>query len=211
MLFRQHRVDQRTSAISQRWEELSLTYGPRFPACRVTSSRTPLFASAIAREGTLADSEPRGSGTLWMGFMYHIGEQSHALRGSVNNRSLLRNFRTFNFHRSGHWRKFYNDQNFLIYGRVWLQNVTGCSSEHAIHLLPLTALTPRPASELINSPSEWSWAPLREYGHNYHAAALECANSWHRRLLRNHSASLALGAAATVVVATVVVAIYIAI
>ena len=56
-------------AVSQRWEELSFTYGPRFLACCVTFSRTPLF-SVIAREGTLADSEPRRSGSLWTGFMY---------------------------------------------------------------------------------------------------------------------------------------------
>ena len=115
MPFRLCHIDQRTSAILQRREELSFTYGPRFPACHVTSSRTPLFASAIAQEGTLADSEPRGSGTPWKGFMYHIGEPSHALRGSVNNRSSLRNFCAFNFCCSGHRRKIFNDENFPIY------------------------------------------------------------------------------------------------
>ena len=57
-------------AMSQHYEELSFTYRPCFPACRVTSSRTPLFALAIAREGMLADSEPRGSDSPWTGFMY---------------------------------------------------------------------------------------------------------------------------------------------
>ena len=81
----------------------------------------PLFALANAREGTLADSEPRGSGTPWTGFMYSIGEQSHALRGSVNNRSSLRNFFTFNSRRSGHRRKFFNDENLQYAGFLFME------------------------------------------------------------------------------------------
>ena len=37
-----------------------------------TYAHTLLFASAIAREGTLANSEPRGSGSPWTGFMYRM-------------------------------------------------------------------------------------------------------------------------------------------
>ena len=57
---------------SRNAEELSFTYAPRFLACCVISSRTLLFASAIARDGMLANNEPWGSGSPWTGLFLTV-------------------------------------------------------------------------------------------------------------------------------------------
>ena len=117
--------------ISARTVGLYCLYGARFPLDAVwMASSTSWFAAAIAWDGIEDDNEPLGSGRPFLGCSHlnkaifaisffasilHVWNLAYRSLGAVFI-SSLKIIRAFNFRGCWQPRKFFNSENFPIYG-----------------------------------------------------------------------------------------------